>query len=471
MSVVGAIMVPHPPMILPGVGKGSEKTIQSTIDAYRKAAAAVVSHHPDTIILSSPHTIMYADYFHVSPGSHASGSFAEFGSPETAVETEYDKEFVSLFCEKAFNAEIPAGTSGARKPELDHGTMIPLIFINESYADAGLAPDYRLVRIGLSGLPFREHYRVGQLLKETAEELNRRTVYVASGDLSHKLREGGPYGLSPEGPEYDRRIMDVMGHGDFKELLRFTETFCDKAAECGHRSFIMMAGALDRCSVNTECLVHEDVTGVGYGVCTYKVTGTDDSRDFLTQFDNENAAEREAEREKEDAFLRLARASVEHYVTTGSVLNMPDNLPDELINMRAGAFVSLHKDGQLRGCIGTTGPTEDTLAQEIIRNAVSAASCDPRFYPVQKNELDSLEYSVDVLNPTESIDTEAELDPAVYGVIVKNGHRRGLLLPNLDGVDTVSEQISIAKRKAGIGVEEPVSLERFTVTRHSVKPH
>ncbi len=470
MSVVGAIMVPHPPMILPGVGRGSEKTIQPTIDAYKKAASAVVSLRPETIVISSPHTIMYADYFHVSPGSHASGSFAGFGAPEIRVEADYDEEFVSLFSEKAYEEGIPAGTSGARKPELDHATMIPLIFINEAYEEAGLTPDYKVVRIGLSGLPFRDHYRVGQLLKDTADTLGRKIVHVASGDLSHKLKEDGPYGLSKEGPEYDERIMDVMGSGNFEELLNFSERFCDKAAECGHRSFIMMAGALDRTAVKTERLCHESVTGVGYGVCIYTAEGPDENRAFLDYFDEKKEAERKADLEKEDAFIKLARASVEHYVKTGSVLNMPDGLPGELTSVRAGSFVSLHKYGQLRGCIGTTGPTEESLAMEIIRNAVSAASCDPRFSPVRENELEALEYSVDVLNPTEPIASKAELDPSRYGVIVRKGRKRGLLLPDLEGVDTVEEQISIAKRKAGIGEDEDVELERFTVTRHSVHP-
>ncbi len=469
MSVVGAIMVPHPPMILPGVGKGSEKTIQPTIDSYREAARAVVSMNPDTIVISSPHTVMYADYFHVSPGARASGSFSEFGAPEIQVDAEYDEEFVSLLSEKAFETGISAGTSGERKPRLDHGTMIPLIFINEAYEEAGITPDYKLVRIGISGLPFREHYRVGQLIRDTAEVLHRKVVYVASGDLSHKLKENGPYGLSKEGPEYDARIMEVMGSGNFIELMRFSESFCDKAAECGHRSFIMMAGALDKTAVETEKLTHEDVTGVGYGVCIYKALGEDETRAFLQKYDIEKEEERKAALEKEDAYIRLARASVEHFVKTGTVLKLPEGLPEELLNRRAGAFVSLHKYGQLRGCIGTTGPTEESLAQEIIRNAVSASNYDPRFNPVQKNELEALEYNVDVLNPTESISSEAELDPKVYGVIVTNGRRRGLLLPDLEGVDTVEEQISIAKRKAGIDEDEEVELERFTVTRHSVE--
>ena len=137
------------------------------------------------------------------------------------------------------------------------------------------------------------------------------------------------------------------------------------------------------------------------------------------------------------------------------------------MDTRAGAFVSLHKDGRLRGCIGTILPTASCLGEEIVRNAVSAALDDPRFDPVAPSELPRLIYSVDVLSAPEPIAGPDELDPARYGVIVSCGNRRGLLLPDLDGVDTVDQQIDIARRKGGIGAGEPYRLERFTVVRHT----
>lgn len=138
------------------------------------------------------------------------------------------------------------------------------------------------------------------------------------------------------------------------------------------------------------------------------------------------------------------------------------------MDARAGVFVSLHEHGDLRGCIGTIAPTRDSIAQEIIANAISACSGDPRFYPVQKNELDYLSYSVDVLFPPEPISSPAKLDPQEYGVIVSKGHRRGLLLPNLEGVNTVEEQVAFARQKAGIAPDETgVELERFRVVRHT----
>ncbi|MHB0876373.1 MAG: AmmeMemoRadiSam system protein A [Anaerolineae bacterium] len=165
-------------------------------------------------------------------------------------------------------------------------------------------------------------------------------------------------------------------------------------------------------------------------------------------------------------FVDLARKTVEQYVTTGTVPTPPDPLPEEMSG-RAGVFVSIHsKDGSLRGCIGTFEPVMPNIAQEIIQNAVSASTHDPRFPRISPAELDGLEISVDVLSTPEPCYSLDELDPKQYGVIVHCGARRGLLLPDLEGVDTAQQQVSIAMRKAGIRPSEPVALQRFTVKRH-----
>ena len=163
--------------------------------------------------------------------------------------------------------------------------------------------------------------------------------------------------------------------------------------------------------------------------------------------------------------VRLAKQTVEEYVTQGTVPQpSPDDLTEEL-RERAGVFVSLHKQGQLRGCIGTFEPTRANVAEEVIANAVSSAIRDPRFPPVSPSELPDLDYKVDILTSPEPVQSEAELDPKRYGVIVASGPRRGLLLPDLEGVNTVEEQIDICRRKAGIRPNEPVTLHRFEVRR------
>lgn len=170
-----------------------------------------------------------------------------------------------------------------------------------------------------------------------------------------------------------------------------------------------------------------------------------------------------------DPYVALARLTVETFVNEHRVADVPADVPSELLNQRAGAFVSLHAHGNLRGCIGTISATCPNLAEEIIQNGISACSRDFRFHPVRPDELDYLEYSVDVLGDAEPISSPDQLDPKRYGVIVTKGWARGLLLPNLDGVDTVEVQLAIAKQKAGIPVgDENVDLERFEVVRHTL---
>lgn len=169
-----------------------------------------------------------------------------------------------------------------------------------------------------------------------------------------------------------------------------------------------------------------------------------------------------------DPYVALARNVVEHFVKTGEALSLPDDLPGELMHQRAGVFVSLHKGDDLRGCIGTIVATKDSIALEIVANGIAACSRDPRFSPVRPDELDYLSYSVDVLGDPEPVFSLDELDPKRYGVIVSKGWHRGLLLPDLEGVDTVLQQVAIAAQKAGLSSREPdIELERFEVVRHS----
>ena len=460
MPIVAAYMVPHPPMIVPQIGRGSEKQITETVRAYQLVAEDIAALKPETVIISSPHTVLYADYFHISPGEEAKGDFGRFRAPEVSFHEKYDTELVNAICELADSRGFPAGTLGERDRSLDHGTMVPLYFTEQKFRN------FRLVRIGLSGLSLADHYAFGQIIQQAVNSTGRKTVFIASGDLSHKLQEYGPYGFAAEGPEYDRRIMDVCSRGAFGELFDFDEAFCDRAAECGHRSFVIMAGALDGMNVEARQLSHEDVTGVGYGICTFYPTGESAGRKFLDRYRKEEADRLNEMREKEDPFVRLARLTVETYVRDGKKPEIPGWATEEMRNRRAGVFVSLHEEGKLRGCIGTILPTRACIAEEIIGNAVSASTRDPRFSPVRPDELARLEINVDVLTEPEVIGSREELDVKRYGVIVSSGHKRGLLLPDLDGVDSVDEQIAIAMRKGGITARDKITLERFEVVRH-----
>lgn len=461
MSIIGAFIMPHPPVIIPEVGGGREREVAATSASMYEVSRRIAELRPDTVILTSPHSVMYSDWFHVSPGAGASGSFKRFGAGGVKITASYDEDFIRELESSALTAGIAAGTLGERERELDHGTLVPLYFLQKYLSD------YKLVRIGLSGLPYADHYRLGALLRDCAVKRGRRTVFLASGDLSHKVAADGPYGYAEEGVIFDREVTQAMAAGDFSRFLSFSPELTEKAAECGLRSFIIMAGALDGISVKPELLSYEGTFGVGYGVAAFEPGERNENRRFL---DAHLKAERERlsrVKQSEDEYVKLARYSLERYVRTGKRAPMPEEgLPPELTDNRAGVFVSLKKHGSLRGCIGTIGPVTDSVAEEILRNAVSAGAEDRRFDPVHADELDELVYSVDVLSPPEPIESESELDVQRYGVIVSSGRKRGLLLPNLEGVDTVREQVDIAKRKAGIRQGEKAALERFEVVRH-----
>lgn len=460
MSVKGTFILPHPPLIIPEIGKGQEAGIRDTIESCHYCALRIAALRPQTIVVVSPHTTLYQDYFHISPGKQAKGDFSGFRAGKVVIEASYDTSFVETLEKHSAQQGISAGTMGERQPLLDHGTMIPLYFINQHYRD------YKLVRIGLSGFDSTEHYRLGMCITETADMLNRDIVLIASGDLSHKLLAEGPYGYAEEGPAFDRQVTQAMEQGDFLKFLTFDEDFLEKAAECGLKSFQIMAGTLDKKDVDSRLLSYEGPFGVGYGAAAFIPTGDNEERAFLTRYLAAESDRRKKLRASESIQVALARNTLEQYIRTGQVPSLPADLPGELLDQKAATFVSIKKNGRLRGCIGTLMPVSDCIGEEILNNAISAGTTDPRFDPVQIDELDELEYSVDVLSLPEPIADASCLDVKKYGVIVSKGSKRGVLLPDLAGVDTVDEQIRIACQKAGIREKESVKLERFEVIRY-----
>ena len=465
MSILAAYAVPHPPLIIPTIGQGREGEIAATVRAYHETMRAAAEMRPDTVVIISPHATAYDDFFHISPGAGAEGNFAAFGHPEISIGIEYDEEFVRVLSSTASEKNIPAGTLGEKNPALDHGTMIPLFFLSEYLGDAPT----KFVRIGIAGLPAHTHALLGQAIAATAERLGRRTICIASGDLSHRLMEGGANGFAPEGAEFDELCTAFMKTGDFLSLLQIPGSFAEAAGHCGLNGLWVLAGALDRAATDAKLHSYEAPFGVGYAVASFTVTGRDAGTDYAARLVRAEDAAIAELRAAEDDYVRLARMSIEHFVRTHSFASLPSDLPQELIEKRAGAFVSIKKYGKLRGCIGTFLPAQKTLAEEIFYNAVSAAAHDGRFEPIEEHELNRLVYSVDVLSMPEPIESAAQLNPKIYGVIVKSltDNRRGLLLPDLAGLDTAEDQIAIAREKARIQPKEAIALARFTVERHT----
>ncbi len=432
--ILRGYVLPHPPIILPEVGRGEEKKIEKTANSFKKVAEEIAKLKPEVIIISSPHAPAYRDGFFIGGGQSAEGDLSDFGIGGVEESVIYDEELVLKIKDNFYSAPMASPVEESR--ELDHGSLIPIRFINEKYRD------YKIVRLGISALPAEVHCDLGKAVKKSVDELNRRVVYIASGDLSHVLKEDGPYGYRAEGPLFDEKIIETLEKADFKSLIEFPENLIEKAAQCGIKSFDIMAGIFDRVKVKAEKLSYEGPFGVGYGAFSFTP--------------------------QEDIYVKLARDTIESYVRGDreSLEKIYEEMPEELRAKRAGVFVSIHENSELRGCIGTIAPTSDCVGEEVMHNAISSSTEDPRFYPVREEELENLKISVDVLGEAEKIDDISMLDVKKYGVIVTYGRKRGLLLPDLEGVDDVETQVSIALRKAGISKEENYSLERFEVVRH-----
>lgn len=274
MSVIAAYAVPHPPLLIPAVGGNKDTEVLTTERAFQEVARRSAELEPETLVIFSPHATLYSDYFHVSPGAGARGDFSSFGAPQAVYSVAYDEEFVAALAKALAQKDIPGGTQGERNPALDHGTMVPLHFFGTAAGDEGGAGrGVKVVRVGLSGLSKEMHYAFGKAVAEVSSALGRKTVVIGSGDLSHKLLASGPYGYAPEGPEFDKELCACLASGNFELMMQIDEELSEAAAECGLRSFIMMAGALEAsdATFTPELLSYEGPFGVGYAVAAYGV--------------------------------------------------------------------------------------------------------------------------------------------------------------------------------------------------------
>lgn len=459
-KIISSYIFPHPPLIVPEIGKGDENGALMTIRACEKAADEIGKEKPSTIILTTSHAPLFEDYIYINDYKTLQGDFGRFGAGKVKLSFDNNFKLVDSIVEFAKKEGIEAGgiNEGIGKKygisgDLDHGALVPLYYISRVYSD------FRLVHIAMSTLTLEEHYKFGMCIGKAVRDSNEDVVFVSSGDLSHRLTSDGPYGYNKHAGEFDELFVKSIEKDDIDRILDIDEKLRDDAAECGLRSFVIMLGALDGYSVVPEVYSYEGPFGVGYMVARIGVGGEDPSRRVLDR-------RRRGRNKSVDPYVSLAKKALEAYVREGKVLDDYDGLPQEMTEGKAGTFVSIKKKGELRGCIGTIAPTRENIASEIIHNAISSGTADPRFYPVKPYELDELEYSVDVLMEPEAIDSMDKLDVVRYGVIVRSGRRTGLLLPNLENVDAPEQQVSIALQKAGINPEEKYTLERFEVIRH-----
>jgi AmmeMemoRadiSam system protein B/AmmeMemoRadiSam system protein A len=303
-----------------------------------------------------------------------------------------------------------------------------------------LKPDVRIVPVILAGAPAGTYKEIGRGIARAITDLKREVIIMASGDMTH-------YEPHEVAKDKDMKAVEAMLALDEDELTQRYRRF--NISMCAYGPVVCLMAAAKELGANEAELVKYQTSGdatgdksavVGYAGVIFKKAAM-------------------------HPIAALAKETVETYVSEGTRPSPPSELTPEM-KEKAGVFVSIHKKGDLRGCIGTFEPQEKNVAAEIMTNAISSSTRDPRFPPIAPEELKDLDYSVDVLTTPELVKDESQLDPRKYGVIVECGWRKGLLLPDLEGVDSVAYQIDICRQKGGIDPQEPVKLYRFEVKRY-----
>jgi AmmeMemoRadiSam system protein A/AmmeMemoRadiSam system protein B len=504
-SLVFVGIAPHPPIMVPEVGREHVVEVQGSIDAMRELTGRVIASGAETIVLISPHAPLDARSFVAYSETDIAGDFANFRAPRAAVSAPLDAELLEAIGRSAREEKLQI--TPLEGYELDHGTAVPLYFLLRNGWRG------RVVALGYSFLPNEDHLRFGAALRRAVEQNARPVAFVASGDLSHRLKPGAPAGFEPDAHLFDEQVVESIRAAEPHRIAEIDPDLRRLAGECGYRSMLVAIGACEGMRADCEVLHYEAPFGVGYlvaqlaraeqsprveragemsdGETATTENGGDAKTHMSTNEKTEAGAGADGESENLDSINSsaapsesdadaagagqvlpsLARRVVETYAREGRLLKVSES-DSPLLAERAACFVSIKTaDGELRGCVGTVQPTRDSLAEELVSNAVAAATRDPRFPPVSARELSRLRYSVDILSEPEPCEF-ADLDPKNYGVIVEDesGRRLGLLLPDIEGVETAAEQVQIAARKAGIRPDESVRLQRFLVRRFGEAP-
>lgn len=441
-SVSIAVLMPHAPVLVPAVGGERLPEVASTVAAMREVAARVVARGPDGIVLISPHSPREQRAFGVWMHDKHAGSLAQFHAPEARFALPNDPELIAHLETTAREAGISLW--GIEEEDLDHGAAVPLWFLCEA-GWSGPTTILSLNHPGQGGC-----HELGRAIARAAEQCGQRVAMVASGDMSHRLLPGAPGGYHPEARHFDETFIRFVQSGASGRLLSFDAALEELAGEDALDSTLVALGAAGEDMRGHRVLSYEGPFGVGYGVAILH-----ESDDADGDPDDE-----------EFSLPEVARLSVENAL---GLRDAPCQRPGtEALRACAPVFVTIRtRDGALRGCVGSVAARHASVLEETWHNARSAAFHDTRFKPVRAGELPDLVFEVSVLHSFEDLASEAELDPREHGVLVSmRDGRQGLLLPDVEGVDTADEQIAIARRKGRIGPREEARMQRFRVEKH-----
>jgi len=264
-GIVFGCIAPHPPLLVPSIGRGQERAVTKTAESMKKLADALAEVNPDIALIISPHAESLPGAMGILTQDQYTGDLQRWGDRTPPHTFKNDGEMVSLIQKEAQAANVPVRTLGGKDYELDHGSMVPLYFLSHSLRDIPVIP------IAFSWLPLKTHYTFGKAIQKAAAERQKRVAVIASGDLSHRLLAEGPYGFEPMGPVFDKRLVNDLAKMDVDDILVMDDDLIERAGQCGLRSFVILLGALDGMTVKPSILSYEGPFGVGYAVGTFEI--------------------------------------------------------------------------------------------------------------------------------------------------------------------------------------------------------
>ena len=448
-EIIYSAILPHPPVVIPKIGEKDFDKVTATVQAMQEVAWRIIKLKPDTIIIISPHGTVIDNAISILYKPFLRGNFVEFGVPESKfkIGAELDLSLSERIYYAIQRYSLPVKILDTKVEEeekitlsLDHGVTVPWFYIIKKGFTG------KIVSITPSFLTVQKIYNLGIAIKEAVFHSDKKVALIASGDLAHKFNLPNP----KIAKLFEEEFCNLLSNGNIQGILNMREDILMRASECGYIPTVAVLGALSDLKLSPQLLSFESPLGVGY---------------LVAELYNSSPTSTKVQ---DNPYLILARRAIEEYILKGKIIELSEPLPEDF-KKRAGVFVCIELQGELRGCMGTERAYKSNLAEEIISNAIVCATADPRFNPLTPEELPFIKISLDILSEALPVESLEELDPKEWGVIVKSGDKVGILLPDIEGVETPEQQIEIARRKGGIEAGEETKLFKFRVTRYSEK--
>jgi len=441
-QIIIAGLYPHPPIAVPGIGRGREEKCAATMAAMSILSQKIVAAKPQCLVIIAPHSPRDRVAFGIWRGERLAGSLIHFGCPSAAVDLPNNEDFNKLLVKAVKNYGLQSWRVSGDFSE-DHSAIVPLWYL----VKAGWQGPVSVISLNYPGSGGLDE--LGLAIAAAAKEYGHPVAFIASGDMSHRLLRNAPAGYHPQAKMFDSEFVELLNRGDYEHVKSIDADLRNLAAEDVVDSTLVAMSATGYRTRGRDVLSYEGPFGVGYTVAVlYDANGEVKEKPYSL-----------------DMLLDYARAVVTAEVKGREAPKSPPPM-DELAR-KAGVFVTIYEsNGNLRGCMGTIGPTEPNVVRQTEYCAKMAACEDPRFYPIRPEELSGLKFEVGILHEPEPADSEDDLDPKIYGVIISTADgRRALMLPGIEQLDTVEKQLLATRQKAGIGPTEPVTIMRFKVDK------